>query len=777
MAAPPAPPIRLVTNREDAQFFTYNRLDLAYTQQEVNALPQGTFGNGLNRDIPIQEINNGMMLFRYFELPARNPQEQDDDYRRRLFEVILRQYGVPVVFNVATQDWTFCFGLETASPHYYYPVPAAGLGIAGHGGRFNACITSVTRRNTKWAYLKSGTSANEDVINHRMDKLENGQVNYDYKRLRVCSSFNRLNGAPGAGSCRLGQDYDVCLDTDFENNNNLDGITSIAVDDRIMSITKNQNNAYVYNTNTPMFTRIQEWRNSIVAANYSAEDTFAWTMNLLALETDQSADTINVGYREFSTTPFGRYRPANIPPAVLPNNINFGAYTVTDEEMRGNVCIKRRFTFSNNNLGGMHAFINNYIGNETFSIPVGFTTPFDSVDFAQALNNVIGANALLPVVQAVNMANPNQNQNQQQRYNLDHNLSISLRNLANANNLRYDYRLNVFFSVQHSIPRVLEMQYNIKPEIFPIVGSTIIDGIDYGEWPHANHRHTSMKYAIILNDASLVRLQRLKIKHEVVSNTQWDSHWMYEILYSLNNYSEAVPVGPFRNPLCLPNNNAVNHVDIVNVYRDIINHIEPRGNNIQNSETSNYLNTPHLRAYLTAWASNRVGQANTFTRPDQTTHLYCMGRWFSDILPFRGQLFGGGKQIIKKRGKSSKRKTNRKPNRKPKKNKSTIKTRSNKSSSYKNVSHNSVHVNGGKINYKENPTSNSSENKTKNSKPPSTFVPMKKDTFDTLVSIFKDPVYSEILKLFYKNKNTKTSEGVDKYYKNKNTKRSEGVDK
>ena len=778
------------SNPQHANFFTYSRISHTYTAAEKAAenVNIASFGPGGNqRHIPIQEIGHGLLLFHYFELPPRNGGESNQNYKFRLLEVILRQYQVPIRYDPATSRWEFCFGSKTAKPHYYYPVPIAGTGIAGWGGNFNACITSVTNRDTKWAYLKSGTSANEDVITHRMSKI--GQYpNYDFLRVKLCSDLNAPtppNQPPVAnpGYCWPGTGYDICLRSMFQRNHNIDGVTSIAGMDCIMDITK-QNNTYVYDTQKSMFNRIEEWRNSIMANGNRQEDLFVWAMNLLALETDNKDNRINVGYREFSTGPFGssQLQPGSIPPNPLPPQ--FGQlgvdYWIVEEQFDGQppVCIKRKFQFTNNN-GPILNFIRNYIGNQTFSLPIGITTPHGSIDFDQQIQQFLFTPAnhipVNPVIMA-QQANVNQ-----QRYLLHNLLSTSLYGLANGAVpcIRYDIKLNVFFDDRYSkhngLDRIMDIRFDLNPAVigqFPNITPQLAAP------PHSYNRFPLLHYAPFLNNASIINLQQGKIIHEVISNTKWNTHWMNEFIYS---YSVAdtfvIPVGPFRNPLYLPFGNIANPGEIIGVYRDIINRMEPipfifGGGGYIPSATRVYLNSIPHTTYLTAWANNNM---NTFMRPDGTQHQYHSGRWFSDILPF-GQQFGGGKQITKKRVQTSKRKTNRKTNRKTKKN-STIKSRLNKSSSYKNISHNSVNVKGGKrndktynpnksnssysINYKEKTTSNSSSYTTTNDgRPPSTFVPMNKDTFDTLVSIFKDPIYGEIFKSFYKN--NKTSEGVNK---------------
>jgi hypothetical protein len=781
------------TNPQHARFFTYSSISHTYTAAEKAAenVIDASFGPGGNnqRHIPIQEIGHGMLLFHYFQLPPRNIGESDQNYKFRLLAVILRQYQVPIHYDPATSRWEFCFGSKTAKPHYYYPVPIAGTGIGGWGGDFNACITSVTTRDTKWAYLKSGTSADENVITHRMSKIHPHR-NYDFLRVKMCSDLNAPNQPQVAnrGYCWPGTNYDICLRSMFQRNNNIDGVTSIAGADCIMDITR-QNNAYVYNTQKDMFRGIQEWRNSIIANGNRQEDLFVWAMNLLALETDKKDNTINVGYREFSTGPFGssQLQPGSIPPNPLPPQ--FGQlgvdYWIVEQQFDGQppVCIKRKFQFANNGHIILN-FIINYIENQAFSLPIGITTPHGSIDFDHQIEQFM----ITPVnhipVNPVIMAQHQQANVNQQRYSLHHLLSSSLYVLANGAvpRIRYDIRLNVFFDDRYSNHNVLDIRYDLNPAAIGQIQNVIPQLLAP---PYSHNRFPLMQYAPFLNNASIIRCQQAKIMHEVISNTKWNTYWMNEFIYSYSNAAAdtyVIPVGPFRNPLYLPFGNIApnpaNSGEIIGVYRDIINRMEPipfifGGGGYIPSATRDYLNSIPHTAYLTAWANNN--NMGTCGRQDGTQHQYHQGRWFSDIL-LVGQQFGGGKQITKKRVQTSKRKTNRKTNRKTKKN-STIKSRSNKSSSYKNISHNSVHVKGGKhkdkpynsnnsnssysINYKEKTTSNSSSYTTTNDgRPPSTFVPMNKDTFDTLVSIFKDPIYGEIFKSFYKN--NKTSEGVNK---------------
>ena len=160
------------SNPADVDFFTGSYLRKTYQPAELQAHgvgadtfkpPDGTTDPlpGYVRDIPVQSISKGMLLFHYFRLPAINAGETDPNYKRRLAATILSQHGINVTYNPhGVGTWEFCFGISQPRLNYYYPAPIIGTGVNSWGTNYNACVTSSTRRDMRWAYLKSGSRAN-----------------------------------------------------------------------------------------------------------------------------------------------------------------------------------------------------------------------------------------------------------------------------------------------------------------------------------------------------------------------------------------------------------------------------------------------------------------------------------------------------------------------------------------------------------------------------------------------------------------------------------------
>ena len=105
-----------------ARYWSYKVLNKTYTQNEINAVGQGTFGPVMGghhansivtdktRKIPVQSIAKGAIFFHYGKFPDRNAGETDDLYEKRLLAVLLGQFGIPIEYDVATQNWILCFG-------------------------------------------------------------------------------------------------------------------------------------------------------------------------------------------------------------------------------------------------------------------------------------------------------------------------------------------------------------------------------------------------------------------------------------------------------------------------------------------------------------------------------------------------------------------------------------------------------------------------------------------------------------------------------------------
>lgn len=271
------------TDLDTAQLWSYKISEKTYTPTEIDSVPYNTFKPsdrrdpailpGDTREIPIQTISPGMLLFHYCTFPQRNQGETDNDYERRLFGILLSQHGVPAIYLPSTDRWQFCFGSRVASQQYYYTVPVAGMGIKGLGGNFNSCIISSTNRTTKWAYLKSGTTVDEKRAVHRRYPLPE-YPNYDFKRLKMCDRIHD-GGWPAPGQCRPGREYDICITPEFQASEHIDGITCIAGEDSLVDITKDWNREYVFDEDKSMLKNMLKWRIQIKTHGNSPVDHFA----------------------------------------------------------------------------------------------------------------------------------------------------------------------------------------------------------------------------------------------------------------------------------------------------------------------------------------------------------------------------------------------------------------------------------------------------------------------------------------------------------------------
>lgn len=771
------------TDLDSAHFWSYKISEKTYTPTEIDSVPYNTFKPsgrrdpailpGDTREIPIQSISPGMLLFHYCTFPQRNQGETDHDYERRLFGILLSQHGVPAIYLPSTDRWEFCFGSTVASQQYYYTVPVAGMGIKGLGSNFNSCIISSTNRTTKWAYLKSGTTVDEKRAVHRRYPLPE-YPNYDFKRLKICNQLHD-SGRPALGQCRQGSEYDICITPEFQASEHIDGITCIAGEDSLVDIVKNWKGEYEFDEDKSMLKNILRWRQQIITHGNSPMDHFAWAMNLLCLESDLKNDRINVGFREFSNGPMGHHH-ANldyIPPSPLPAEYGVADtdYWITAEDLNAEgKCIKRKIQI-NNNPALLALFMATYITPHLVVSPFIFATPHGTIDY-HALDDKYNH----PPPVEIESGNKN---SREQRYIMSHHIAAALYDLGNGSNppykLAFDYRLNVFFKqgppdaagcFDKKIP--IQVQYQASPTMVKVLKVVEPAHLLITE-PHTNNKHKIGHYMTQFNNNTLQKCQEQKILHEIISNTKWDTHWMHEIFANESDNAYYIPVGPYRNPLSLPFGMKETYDDILNNYRFIIDSLEPAFAGAMPSHTYTYINDVAVRKYIKAWATN---PHDIFTRPADISRpgvgqLYRAGRWFHDIVGDRPFLGGGHKTNARTKSKSKGgRLFNNTKKRNNRNHKSFLSKQSNQTYRNKKIQTESHMVYKNTNNRNNIPTmSKSSRPMNNNKKQTSTrtgdklnesnstekeFVSMNKDTFDSLIRVFKNKTYRMILDSLHK---------------------------
>jgi hypothetical protein len=235
--------------------------------------------------------------------------------------------------------------------------------------------------------------------------------------------------------------------------------------------------------------------------------------------------------------------------------------------------------------------------------------------------------------------------------------------------------------------------------------------------------------------------------HEIISNTKWDTHWMHEFLaVEIPESPDAsgdskgdtwfVPVGPYRNPLSLSFDDK--KYDILDNYRHVINLLESGGPKETHSHTHIYINNEMVREYINAWAKNPL---NTFVRPATVSNPgieqpYHIGRWFNDMIGDRTFLGGGNRTKLHKRTRTKTRtKGGRFFNTMKRNSRSFL---LNKAHLTKNIPTSSMN------NKKQTSTRKNNQNRESKGKE-KVFVPMNRDTYDSLIRVFENKKYRIIL--------------------------------
>ena len=627
-----------------AEYFSYKVLQKDYTAAERAAAPAGTFGPGNTRKLAIESLQRGALMFHYFEVPRRNPAENNENYAHKVLDHLFGHFGVPTSWNAALNRWEFCFGSVVRNYHYYYPNPCAGFGVAGWGAGFNAAFICKTRRRSKWLYAKSGTHIPEDLAVHRRYPLIRSvphphiplqrilQRNYDYLRVKFC------NEIPAAGTCKDGNIYDLCATPRFQRDNEIDGVTSIAGADCLMDIELNLAGNHVFDTDKDMFRVIRSWRQQIQQNGNLPLDFTLWSMNLLCLESDKKGDTINVGFREFANSPFGHESPNRIPPRVLPAGTYGpfnGNYGVFDEEFAGpGVCVKRRFWLRTELVTD---FFGTYIKPHLLFRPIGLVTTNSTYTLTG-----VDYEAQMPI-QAQIAPGPDEppfappmiapafgvvDQRPLLRYRLNHRIGQFLVDhcrldnydmaAGNNNGILFDRLHNVFYIDNDGLNQNVNVRYDANPESgFPLTPPLSVD-------PYYKIGYPINFYKDPFRINNRFGYENYKVLKELLTHKAWETYWMSELnVLDLDGEQTQVVCGPFFNPLTLP---ITAFDNLIPNYRRIITLLE--GDRNIKSRTYEIFNNPDYVAYLNQLMASPIASTLIY---NGIQYPYLLGIWFVDI--------------------------------------------------------------------------------------------------------------------------------------------------
>jgi hypothetical protein len=229
---------------------------------------------------------------------------------------------------------------------------------------------------------------------------------------------------------------------------------------------------------------------------------------------------------------------------------------------------------------------------------------------------------------------------------------------------------------------------------------------------------------------------------------------MHEFFANESDNSYFIQVGPYRNPLSLPFGNKESHRDITDVYRFIIDSLEPPVAGAIPSHTYQYINDEKVQTYIRAWAIN---PDDKFERPADISRpgvqqLYRTGRWFHDIVGDRRFLGGGNRKNTRTKGGrlfNTRKRNNRNRTFLSNSNQTYRNTKMGTKSPMmynKNKRNNTPTTPSCPMNNNKKQTSTRNGNKVNESnRTEKEFVPMNKDTFDSLIRVFKNKKYRMIL--------------------------------
>jgi hypothetical protein len=277
--------------------FTY-RID---TKDYSSNKPKN-FGPGDVREIGVKLIPKGTLLFHHYlqkDYPADYSQE-DRNYAN--YATFLQRYAIQDCKYIKSEnEFELCFSTTNSKSKFFYPVPAAGFGLAYLGEKYNSCITFVTTRDMHVAMLKSGTRIRDDLAIHRKIPMSfPGKENYDVDRVRIC---NKIGGIENP-TCEDGNDYDPCLTESYRKEKKIDGYTAIGIPDSILQ--------FMTEGFRPRLNKLRDYLREFLNSIDRERDPYKkdllyrlYNTIMLLLETDVKNNSIAVGFAEYALEPFG----------------------------------------------------------------------------------------------------------------------------------------------------------------------------------------------------------------------------------------------------------------------------------------------------------------------------------------------------------------------------------------------------------------------------------------------------------------------------------------
>jgi hypothetical protein len=613
------------TDPEDMKAFTYDILKETYEVEYNNPISVigSVFQNNKNNSstthstptptqrevgIPVQTLSEGALLYHYLEIPKRdidldedgyvNYEEPNDEYEYRVLETLLRQLGINITWKRAygyseNSKWELCLSKNIPTYNYFYTNPSAGFGVNGFGGRYNVAYICKTTRDSRWAYLKSGTHLANDQIHHRSSKIQ-VQKDYDSKRLVHCSAISN--------TCRSGAGYDICMTPEFQQEHRVDGITSIAEMDSMFTLERDPRiNMYQINTESrdrPMLQALKKWFQDIQRAGNEPIDKMMWSMNLLSLETDIRKENTELvaGFREFACPTFGSLETdltlktkeeivAELEAEEVPlvrNELEGYKSQGPKSKKKGAKKQEQKPKENTYSLSGLHGSLYGFYDQPVNKPPkIWFA---DTLSLAYFLKKYIYPRMLVRPMALVSdqavLGRENYGTYLERnipryenilRYNLNHQIGLWL----TKRTIGYNLLQNVFYDSPEA-----------RPELR--IGGQFIN----------RHNYT---YPLSLKNYRGVEI--VKILHECISNSQWKHNWMSVVEFQMpgSTQSKMIPVGPFYNALSIPIDN---YGDMVKVYQFIVNQMENVVGPSEHSNTYSLLNSPAHAKYILDWALN-----------------------------------------------------------------------------------------------------------------------------------------------------------------------------
>jgi hypothetical protein len=332
------------------------------------------------RFIGVKFIPKGTMMFHSYKQDEPVPGETLEQTANKNLANFLQRYCLNICeYEKNTDSFKICFTTEGNKSKFFFPGPCAGFGLM-YAENYNTTMLCATTRDMYVACLKSGYYPDDSLILHRKIPLTSGDlINYDGDRVVAC---DRLNSPY---TCMTTDNTDPCLKKPYILQGKVDGYTTVAIPDSILSIKDDGSLSASYKKkDLILYSFLQNLlKRSADEGDAEKKQLLLNLYNslLLLLETDTKIGFVSAGISEYAFQPFGHMSSDSNYLPMLTQNTK-GLFEIIEEQKNGG-SIKMIVRVKRENI---EKFIKNYVEPYAILQPLKLFTTYGNLDINQNKN-------------------------------------------------------------------------------------------------------------------------------------------------------------------------------------------------------------------------------------------------------------------------------------------------------------------------------------------------------------------------------------------------------